>query len=138
MRTSILTAVLAVGGLAAAGGEAQAQFWPRPAPYTSGPTSSGYGWWDGGYPPYATPYSYYPPHPEPNAVQFVRSLYHQYLNREPDPQGMRTWLRRFVQYRGDTDRLTREFLQAAQFELNTNNPAAWPHVIDRSQYWWPR
>lgn len=71
-----------------------------------------------------------PGFPQPGFVQpgfgpdvaFVRSLYLQYLQREPDPRGMRTWLNRLAQFRGDRQRLTFEFMQAAQRELNANNP----------------
>ncbi|MCZ2340247.1 MAG: DUF4214 domain-containing protein [Bacteroidales bacterium] len=82
--------------------------------------------------PYIVPQPVYPGVPQagflgfPQAgftadVAFVRSLYFQFLQREPDPHGMRTWLNRLAQFRGDRQRLTWEFQQAAQREWNANN-----------------
>lgn len=56
-------------------------------------------------------------------ADFIRSLYLQYLQREPDPQGLQTWLTRFAVLGGDVQRLTLEFSQAAFIEQNSNNPA---------------
>lgn len=140
MRYHLLTAALVAGGFLAAGGPADAQHGRRyyqqytyqqytPAPRYAPPRY---------YQPYA------PPQPDPYSVfgggdvEFVRSLYVRYLGREPDPQGMDTWLRRLADFRGDTDRLTREFLPAARIELDANrySPPAdrYAYPTDRPRY----
>jgi hypothetical protein len=73
----------------------------------------------GGYAPQFQPGYGGPASPD---VQFVSSLYAQYLGRNPDPKGLNTWVNRLAQFGGDTNRLTQEFIQASQRELNSNNP----------------
>lgn len=133
MRSFALTAVLVAGGIAASAGSADAQVYYR-TPV-------------GGYrtvpqytpqfvPQYAPQFvpqqSFYPPQPiapagyagvDNQAANYIRSLYVNTLGREPDPQGMQTWLIRLDQLGGDVDRLTREFNASAALELNSNNPA---------------
>lgn len=55
-------------------------------------------------------------------VTFIQSLYGQYLGRQADPQGMQTWVTRYYQLGGDTNRLTQEFAAAAAREVNANTP----------------
>lgn len=112
MRYHILTAALVAVGFLATSKTADAQYG---YPFPSG---GGY------YQPYA-PTPQYAPQPYPYSgygggeAEFVRSLYHRYLGREPDPEGMNTWLWKLVEYGGDTNRVIREFIPAARHELNT-------------------
>ncbi len=97
-----------------------------------------------GYPQYRPRYpsvpSYYPPaytpRYDPQAEAYIRSLYRQVLSREPEPKGMRTWLRRLQQLGGDYQRMTREFYDAANLELNANNPA-YRYPPAQSPWPWP-
>jgi hypothetical protein len=146
MRTHLFTAALALGGLIVTSATAAARHprvnWPVSySPWLPGgsystvsgfPHLPGYGYSTGyGYPYSAGPgYSVGPYGPGPgygvgggDPVSFIQSLYHHYLHRNPDPQGMRTWLQRLAQFNGDRARVTQEFLQAAKLELNSNNPA---------------
>ena len=87
--------------------------------------------WTSSYSGYSSPYVYPPsyggyPYDTGYAggyeAEFIRSLYHQYLGREPDPQGIQTWLARLAQYNGDRSRVVNEFLVAAQRERLSNTP----------------
>ena len=74
------------------------------------------------YPVYQPGYPGYQPGAFGDEPQFIRALYNRFLQREPDPQGLNTWLTRLVQFGGNRQRLAQEFQQAAQLEQNANNP----------------
>ena len=134
MTRYLLAATLAVGGLA---GSADAQYryyrnpyGPLPGPAYGSYSTPGYGY-STGYSP-VSPYNPGGFTPGFNGgpafgggpgADYVRSLYIQYLRREPDPGGMQTWLNRLNDFGGDYQRLTAEFAQAAALERNANNPA---------------
>lgn len=122
MRSFILTAALAGSGFFLTAEHASAQVIYR----------SYYGPGIRTVPRYAPVPSYYSPPAFPQAgfpqvsdptVDYIRNLYVNTLGREPDPQGMETWLIRYQQLGGDVERLTAEFNAAANLELNANNPA---------------
>ena len=126
----ILLAAAAAITLAATGGPAAAQYGYFPPTYAN-PYQAGYGpqvgYPGGGFGQYQPGYGQPVGGPE---VVFVNSLYSQYLGRNPDPRGLRTWVNRLQQFGGDTNRLTQEFIQASQRELNSNNP-----YYPRAQRW---
>ncbi|MCU0703998.1 MAG: DUF4214 domain-containing protein [Fimbriiglobus sp.] len=59
---------------------------------------------------------------------WVRTLYTDVLGREPEPDGLRHWLRRLEELRNDRVKLAREFLKSAGAELNAGG-ANRPGVI---------
>jgi HEAT repeats/Domain of unknown function (DUF4214) len=54
-----------------------------------------------------------------SAEGFVRGLYNDVLQREPRGGEVRTWVQRLAVDRGNREVLAREFLEAAQHELNS-------------------
>lgn len=84
-----------------------------------------YGWAQPGFPRNYPTYPGYQPGFGDEA-QYIRSLYLRYLNREPEPLGMRSWLNRLAFYQGDRQRLEHEFLRAAQAEVESNTPSYYP------------
>lgn len=164
MRYHILTAALVAGGFLALSGPVDAQYvYPYPPgggyyqPYTPAPRYAPPRYYQSyaPAPQYAMPQYAPPQYPQPDPfsgyggvgygpqagggeAEFVRSLYLRHLGREPDPQGMDTWMRRLADFRGDTSRLTREFLPAARLELDANRyaPPAYQYTFpaDRPRY----
>lgn len=146
MRKYIAITALTAAGLVAAGGPADAQYRYGSPPRAVSKYRVPYGYPGGAYTPYSplaaggwgqayTPgvYEYQPTYSNgsvyggyPAAGQFqpvdpaasgvVRSLYLQYLGREPDPEGLQFWSNRLAALGGDTGLLTLQFAAAAQPE----------------------
>jgi hypothetical protein len=53
-----------------------------------------------------------------NVTGFIRGLYRDVLNRQPDARELRGWVSRFDANRRNRSAVAREFLQAAQLELS--------------------
>jgi hypothetical protein len=84
---------------------------------TYAPGSPSYGFTPGGV------YGGYAVEPvDPAAAGVVRGLYHRYLGREPDPDGLRFWANRLAALGGDTGLLATQFAAAAGTERATYRP----------------
>ncbi len=57
-----------------------------------------------------------------SAEGFIRGLYNDVLQREPGAAGYRVWVQRLAEDRGNREVMGREFLEAAQLELNSRRP----------------
>ena len=58
----------------------------------------------------------------PDGSAFIRSLYINYLGREPDPTGFNHWMNYYNDARGDTGLIEAEFARSASKELYFRRP----------------
>jgi hypothetical protein len=89
------------------------------------PHEPSYGYYQPGYRDYRPGPRYYPPPPpdvQQDDAQFIVSLYHNYLGREPGSWEVDGWLQRLDQLRGNRSKLVEEFQKAARVELGQRPP----------------